>query len=184
METLEIDGWPEIDLAWRQKMAAFWSIWWPSATASLLLMMAITAAFPLDLLDLEVWRIRFAGSILSLVCQAFFVPRLVRKKYRTFRVGVLRDGILSSPALSMSETVQVALRIIWPQAAVIAIEVLVQIWLSGSPHRSAVQLVSPICYLARFFVVGPYALSFALRSDYRGFRLAVRCRQPSGPVAA
>ena len=171
METLEIEGRPAINLAWKQKMAAFWSIWWPSATASLLVMLAITAARPLDLLELEASRIRFAGRILSVFCQVFFVPRLVRKKYSTFRVGVLRDGILSSPALSMSETVQVALRIIWPQAAVIALEVLVQIWFGSSPHRSAVRLVSPICYLARFFVVGPYALSFALRAHYRGFRL-------------
>ncbi len=171
METLEMEGRPAINLAWRQKMAAFWSILWPSATASLLVMLAITAAFPLDRLDLEAPRFRFASSILSVFCQVFFVSRLVRKKYSTFRVGVLRDGILSSPALSRSEKVQVALRIIWPQAAVIALEILVQVWLSGGPHRSAVRLVSPICYLARFFVVGPYALSFALRAGYRGFRL-------------
>ena len=171
MEPLEIEGWPATDLAWRQKMAAFWSILWPSATVSVLLMLAITAAFPLDRLDLEAPRFRFASSLLSVFCQIFFVPRLVRKKYSTFRIGVLRDGIMASPALSRSETVQVALRIIWPQAAVIALEVLVQVWFSDNPHRSAVRLVSPICYLARFFLVGPYALSFATRADYRGFRL-------------
>jgi hypothetical protein len=171
MEPLAIEGWPATNLAWRQKMAAFWSILWPSATASLLVMLAVTAAFPLDRLDLEAPRFRFASSILSVFCQVFFVPRLVRKKYSTFRVGVLRDGTISSAALSISEAVQVALRIIWPQAAVIALEVLVQVWFSGGPHRSAIRFVSPICYLARFFVVGPYALSFALRGDYRGFRL-------------
>jgi hypothetical protein len=171
METHEIEGWPAIDLAWRQKMAAFWSILWPSATISLLAMLAITAAFPLDQLDLEAPRFRFAGSLLSVFCQTFFVPRLVRKKYSTFRVGVLRDGIISSPTLSRSETVQVALRIIWPQAALIALEVLLQVWFSSGPLRSAARFVSPICALARFFVVGPYALSFALRAGYRGFRL-------------
>jgi len=34
VQTDETEDWPPIELAWRQKLAAFWSIFWPSWLAS------------------------------------------------------------------------------------------------------------------------------------------------------
>jgi hypothetical protein len=168
METPEIEGWPKIDLAWRQKMAAFWSVYWPSGMVSLAIILGITLPFSsVGLLRAEAApALNWAGSLIALFGQGFFVRRLIRKRYRTFRIEVLRAAVLSSPALSTGESAQVALKIIWPQVATLALQFLAMLSLTGSARA-----IGSFLFLARFFVVGPYAIAFALGSDYPGFRL-------------
>jgi hypothetical protein len=106
LDAAEAPPWPPVYLAWRQKLAAYWSIAWLSGVVVFALMFLVTANWPADtpgvLFQFAGWAAYFA----YLICQAFFVRRLVRKRYRSFRVDVVRDDVTSEPRLSMPETVQ------------------------------------------------------------------------------
>src|SRR5882762_2356470 len=94
MRTDENAEWPPIDLAWRQTLAAFWSITWPSGLAMFILLLALLSALPSDssVDDLAQYglAINLAINLMFFLCQAVLIPRLVRKRYRSFRVDVLR----------------------------------------------------------------------------------------------
>ena len=116
---------------------------------------------------------------LNLATQIIFIPRLVKKKYRSFRVVVERpDG--GSARLSWRETLQVAVRLVGPQ---VAFEVLAQAlfaWLSGHFDPEGFANAGRALNWARILVVGPSSVSFALRGNYRGFRLqAYRAEVPA-----
>src|SRR5260370_40006227 len=85
METGQGGEWPPIELAWRQKLAAFWSILWPgvaSAWAIVILTSSVLSTY-----SLERWGSRLSAAAMgvSLLGQALFGPRLGRKNDRSFR---------------------------------------------------------------------------------------------------
>src|SRR5437660_8682392 len=90
MRTDENAEWPPIDLAWRQTLAAFWSITWPSGLAMFILMLILLSALPTDWAvdDLAQYglAINLAINLMFFLCQAVLIPHLVRKGYRFFRV--------------------------------------------------------------------------------------------------
>jgi hypothetical protein len=169
-EIVSIDGYPPIQLAWRQKVAAFWSIYWPGGMVSLFVFIAIASIFPLDRLESEAIRLSTSTTLLAVIAQGLFVRRLVKKRYGTFRIEVFREGVLSAPALSLSEVSQFSLRVIGPQIAILVLQSMALLFVAD-PHGSSARAISSFGYLFRFFVVGPYAISFALRGDYSGLRL-------------
>ena len=112
----------------------------------------------------------FASNLLFFVLQGLFVGRLVRKRYRSFRLAALRDNGEQSSRLSSREIVSVWLWLVWPQVAFMLAAWLV-LWLCGSrlPHEF-IRSLGSLSVWARFLLVGPYSLGLALGMQYRGFR--------------
>jgi hypothetical protein len=72
-----------IDLTWRQKIAAFWSIAWPCWLATFVLLGFITERFPVDDLVGHISALSVAANVAFLSGQAVLIQRLFRKQYET-----------------------------------------------------------------------------------------------------
>ena len=160
----------QIQLAWRQKLAAFWSITWPAVVACFL------GAFPFIVIvghssKSDLAALSVATRVAFYVIQAALIHRIVRKKYRSFRVEVVRDDGQRSRSMTTSEGLRVWLRVFWPQIVFIILTSLLLRW-SGSrlPAETARSITSLSLWLT-FLVVGPFGIDLAMRAHYRGFRL-------------
>src|SRR5580693_1573764 len=134
--------WPPIYLAWRQRLAAFWSIAWPSMAAISVLGYLITWSWPADA---PMWAFQLSALVVYFafpICQVFFVQRLVRKKYRSFRIDVVRDDVTAEPRLSLTETVQLWFRVAWPQGALMLTLIAAGVVLAAASGQEAASHVS------------------------------------------
>ena len=166
----DFPGW-QISLAWRQKVAAFWSISWPAWIGSFVLVMLLTSGYSVELLQDKFSIIAFGGNLAFFSIQALLTRRLVRKNYRSFRVYVVRSDGSQCRKLSLREAVSVWLWIFGPQLAPLLVASLV-VWFWGTKLPSeAVRGLSSMSLWLRFLVVGPYAVDLALRVKYPTFRL-------------
>lgn len=170
MTPAETPGW-RATLAWRQQLAAYWSISWPAQLASFAL--ATLLSIPLSLTEMqEHFTLIAAVESLSFFCvQALLTNRLVRKKYKTFRIEVLRDDPTQTAKLSLSESGRVWLWIFGPQLALVLASSLIVWWYSAALPPETVRSISSLSLWLRFLAVGPYAIGLALRAHYPGFRL-------------
>jgi hypothetical protein len=167
----DFPGW-EISLAWRQKVAAFWSISWPAWIGSMGLVILLTSGYSVDLLQDNFSVIALGGNLAFFAIQALLTRRLVRKNYRSFRVYVIRGDGSKSRELSIREAVSVWLWILGPQfALLLLVSVVVWFWGAKLPSET-VRGFSSMSLWLRFLVVGPYAVGLALRPKYPTFRLA------------
>jgi hypothetical protein len=166
----DFPGW-EISLAWRQKVAAFWSISWPAWIGSLGLLILFTSGYSVDLLQDNFSLIALGGNLAFFAIQALLTRRLVRKDYRSFRLYVVRDDGSKSRSLSLRQAVSVWLWILGPQLALLLL-VSLAVWFCGTKlPPDTVRGFSSLSVWLRFLVVGPYAVGLALRSEYPAFRL-------------
>jgi hypothetical protein len=167
----EKPGW-QINLAWRQKLAAYWSISWlawvvPSLTQAFLVTSPyavddVAHQFPAVVLG---WHLAFFGI------QSVLTRRLVQKNYRSFRVGFLRDNDVPSSRFQVREAGLVYLWILGPQLALLLTSSLGVWWFGAKLPPETVRYISSLSLWLRFLVVGPYAVGLALRAKYPGFRL-------------
>jgi hypothetical protein len=169
-EPSETPGW-RIDLAWRQKVAAFWSISWPAWVASFTLALLVTSLYPVSDLAQHLPAISLGGNLLFFGIQAVLTRRLVRKNYRSFRVEILRDDGRPSRMLSVRQAIHVWLWILAPQLALLLSSSLIVWWYGAKIPPETVRSISSLTLWLRFLVVGPYAVDLALRAKYAGFRL-------------
>jgi hypothetical protein len=169
----DFPGW-QISLAWRQKVAAFWSISWPAWIGSLTLVILFTSAYSVDLLQDKFSIIALGGNLAFFGIQALLTRRLVRKNYRSFRVYAVRDGGIQSRDLSIREAVSVWLWIFGPQLALLLLVSLVVGFGGAKFSPDTVRRFSSMSLWLRFIVVGPYAVGLALRAKYSAFRLQAR----------
>jgi hypothetical protein len=109
-------------------------------------------------------RLRRSGPFPGVRCSC-----LVRKNYRTFRVGTIREGDERSGKLSMREAGLVWLWILGPQLALILATNIIT-WSYVLPPET-VRTISGLSLGIEFLVVGPYEIALALRVKYPGFRL-------------
>src|ERR1700693_2029555 len=79
----DFPGW-EISLAWRQKVAAFWSISWPAWVGSMGLVILLTSGYSVNLLQDNFSVIAPCGNLRFFAIQVLLTRRLVRKNYRSF----------------------------------------------------------------------------------------------------
>ena len=161
-------GWPA-ELAWRQKVAAFWSISWPAWLGSILIVGLVTSPFPVDRLETNIPKIALVGHITFFTIQMLLTRRLVRKKYRTFRIRAVRDGGDADGGLSWREAGTVWLYIFAPQ---IIVELALSFFLLVGGGRVPPETsggVSSLALWLEFVLVGPYAVDLALRRKYPGF---------------
>src|SRR5258708_2360894 len=84
----DLPGWP-IQLAWTQKIAAYWSISWPALASSALLVFLITKDYSVDRLLENQNFVAIGSGLFFFLIQALLTRRLVRKDYRTFRIYVI-----------------------------------------------------------------------------------------------
>lgn len=158
----------QIDLAWRQKLAAYWSITWPAWLVPFLLAFLLV---PFEFLESHLTWISTGETLLFFAIQALLTQRLVRKNYRSFRLAVVRDSGPQSRALTVREAFRVWLWILGPQLAfVLAFSILLS-WYSSRIPAETFRSISSASLWLRFLVVGPYAVGLAVRAEYPGFRL-------------
>jgi hypothetical protein len=105
-ESADFPGW-QIRLAWRQKVAAFWSISWPAWIGSVALVILITSGLTVDVLQDNFSTVALGGDFAFLAIQALLIPGLVLKNYRSFRVNVVRKDETLSRSLSIKEAASV-----------------------------------------------------------------------------
>jgi hypothetical protein len=162
MEPSATPGW-QINLAWGQKVAAYWSISWPAWVACYI--MVVFLRHSVGTVSILARDLVFFGL------QAVLTYRLVRKKYHSFRVDVIRDDGQRGPKLSMGEASLVWLWILGPQLALLLMAS-VLLWGYGAKlPPEAMGGISSWSLLLQILVVGPYAVGLALRAKYPGFRL-------------
>src|SRR5579862_3025948 len=110
---------PRINLAWRQKLAAYWAISWPAWVLSMSLPGFLTVGYTVD----EALSRRIALEVITnvsfFVVQLLCTQRLVRKNFRSFRIEVLREDGQRYRRLSLSDSTLVWLWIMGPQLAFI-----------------------------------------------------------------
>ena len=163
-------GWP-INLAWRQLVSAFWSIYWPAWLGSFLLLSLIPIVASAGVLNNHLTALGIAENLTLFGLQALLTRRLVRKNYRSFRVYVVRTDKQLDRKLSVRETAAVWFWIAWPQIAVyLLLSLVVGLW-RGELAPEVVRGISSLSMWLRFLVVGPCAVALALRATYRGFSL-------------
>ena len=165
--------WPPISLAWRQKLAAYWSIAWPSgAVAYAVAIILISALSPEAVALVPIAGLISTGAFF--ISQMLFVRRLTRKRYRSFRVEVEADGQSGQMPLTMPASMRVWFQIFWPQAAFYLLMLLVGTGIAlMSTNERATRFANGtpgLAILLDLIVVGPYAVGFAV-GDYGQFRL-------------
>lgn len=163
-------GW-EITLAWRQKVAAYWAISWPALLASFAALTVLASTLPLVGLAAHTGGMSLIAFVAFFGVQALLARRLLRKKFRTFRIDVIRDDGHRSRELSIRESIRIWLWIFGPQLALsLVFSVLLQFYGNKLQPETVRSLPSMSVWL-RFLLVGPYAIDLALRAKYKGFRL-------------
>src|SRR5262245_3674897 len=66
-----------ISLAWRHKVAAFWSISWPAWIGSMGIVILLTSGYSIDLLEDNFSMMALAGNFTFFAIQALLIGRLV-----------------------------------------------------------------------------------------------------------
>lgn len=151
----------KIRLAWRQKVAAFWSVSWPALIVSMGLFSWLTSGDSVDFLSHNFSVFAIGIDLTFFAIQALLTRRLVRKNYRSFRVYVVRDDGSKWRDLSIREAVLVWFWIFGPQFALLLLpSVVVWFWGATLPPDT-VSRVSSLSLWLRFLVIGPYAVGLA-----------------------
>jgi hypothetical protein len=163
MEFAETPEW-EISLAWRQKVAAYWSISWPAVLASL-----VPALWTVSWLNPP--ALALLGNVVFYIIQGALVPRLVHKNYRSFRIAVIGDEGVPRRKLSISEGLKIWLWVLAPQLAVVLAALMLFTLMAGKIPAETIRGMNALWPWLRFLVIGPYALDLACKAKYRGFRL-------------
>lgn len=168
-----------INLRWSQELAASWSLLWPSVVATYLLLKlmgvssvrAPTTAY-------------LVGRLILLAAQAALAPRLVRKNYGSFFIGVLREGEPLNRAFSWSEQVSVSMQLLWPYLAFLVGALLLAAWLNTYHlSRDTREGIASLMIWFLILMVGPSAIRSTMYAKYRGFRLqAFRQKRKLNPA--
>jgi hypothetical protein len=171
MATAETLAWPTITLAWRQRVAASWLISWPSWLGSFVFVSAVSYGW--SVADLSAHRsvLSALANLAFLVFEGLLVRRMIRKRYRSFRLTVVREDGSTSNTLSPGEIMRVWLRIIWAQVGFL-VAVWVLLYFQGTNASADVtRTMSTLSLWGRILVVGPFGIYCAVPAEYPSFRL-------------
>ena len=113
----------------------------------------------------------WTSALAFLLCQGILVPRMVRKRYRTFRLEVVRTDASRTGNLTVAEVARVWLKIIWPQIIFLVAAWVVQFSLGSRLSADTTRAISTLSLWGRILVVGPFGIYCAVPSKYPGFRL-------------
>src|SRR5438132_14410335 len=116
-----------IDLTWQQKVAAHWSIYWPTMVLFLLTLIILLPLFHVEVRE-HVTVMWLAANSVFFTLQAIVIRRLVRKNYRSFRVEIVRDDGQRSRTVSMRPVVLVWLGVLLPLVALVCVKAVAVAW--------------------------------------------------------
>jgi hypothetical protein len=152
-----------INLTWSQELAASWSIFWPSWIASYVL--------PGLIREILV-QISFSGYlVIWLAGLSVMSSRLVRKNYRSFFVGVLKEGEPLNRTFTRSEQLDVLKRLLVPYITFLVGTYLLSSWILNFVSFQTMQSLNELATLFLILIVGPAAIRWTMYAKYRGFRL-------------
>jgi hypothetical protein len=77
--------WEPIELSWSQKLAAFWAITWPTHLTMMVVALPF-AAFSVEPTKSHLALIQLLVLAAYPFCQVLWVPRLVEKRFSSFRI--------------------------------------------------------------------------------------------------
>ena len=163
--------WPAINLAWRQRVAASWSITWPCWLLSFLVIFFVPVVYARGESAGHLQAASVIAAVVFFLTQALLVPRLVKKQYRTFRVTAIREDGQSVHGLSAYETLSIWLRIVWPQVVFLLAIFIITSWPTyhlDAPTRNSINSLS---LWLRILVIGPASIQIAMQAKYSGFHL-------------
>jgi hypothetical protein len=170
-------GW-RTNLTWSQRLAAFWSIFWPSLIAWMLLTLTWAVLKSSRNTGNSLWFASIGSNVVLFVVQGILTHRLVQKNYRSFHVEVIRDNGQNTRELSVVEAGWVWLWMLGPQIAfLLTVSILVWSYRTRLPGETLNSITSLSLWL-RLLLVGPYAVDLAMQAKYQGFRLQAYGRGP------
>ena len=162
---------PSIKLNYWQWIAAFWSIAWPGfILGSLLLFFGYGGGIPEEKAGRVVYLI-LASNVIFFTGQVLCLPRLLRKKYRAFRVALVRGNGDTNPRLRPAEVGRVAFNLLWPQVAFVLAVTAVVTRPDSSLGEAKLRALSSLARWMQFLLIGPRSLRLALDAHYPAFRL-------------
>ena len=138
---------------------------------SFIVVALVSKRYTVDDLASHAQALALLAHLIFFVTQALLTSRLVRKNYRTFRIGMIRDDGERSRKFSLRNTFLVWIWILGPQLALLLTTWVIISWYSDRLQAETIRAISSLVQFARFLIVGPYAVALALRVKYRGFRL-------------
>lgn len=166
------ENFAERTLGWWESWRVFWSIsWLPWVVAMFVSMQAVT------LLQMSQFQglVGLAGVLFPLLYFAghiLLVPRMAKKQYRHFRLSIVRgDG--SGAPLTAQEWMPVAVRIAIPQVVLLGAAMVVGNLLALSGDASLLHGLSSLVRMLHLFGIGPLAVAFAVKGQYKQFRFRV-----------
>ena len=171
MPSAESGQWPTIVLAWSQRVAAFWLLAWPSFLISFALLSVLSMGWTVVGLRTHAELLAWTSAISFLFCQGILIRRMVRKKYRSFRLEIIRENTSGTASLTTAEVARVWLKIIWPQVVFLVAVWLMQFLLADRLNEDTTRAISTLSLWGRILVVGPFGIYCAVPADYPGFRL-------------
>ena len=119
----------------------------------------------------RVFYLTLASNVVFFTGQVLCLPRLLRKKYRTFRVVLVRDNGDTNPRLQPAEVGRLSLRILWPQIAFVVAVTAVVTRPDSSLGEANLRALSSLARWMQFLLIGPLSLRLALDAHYPAFRL-------------
>jgi membrane protease YdiL (CAAX protease family) len=170
-----------VNLTWTQRLAAYWAISWPASVASVVFAFVHVSFFEIN--DVIAYGALFGlgADLLFFTIQAALTPRLVRKRFRHFRIAVIRDDRSGERLLAPREALSVWFRIVAPQIALyVALGIFVY-WFGEGLHPQAARSLSSLASWLKYLVVGPFGIALALKTDYGSFRLQPLTAESSDP---
>jgi hypothetical protein len=171
MAASQTQSWPTISLAWRQRLAAFWLLAWPSWLISFALLMALTLGWTVVGLRTHAEILGWVTALSFLLCQGTLVRRMVRKRYRSFRLEVVRKDASETATLTTADAAHIWLKIVWPQVVFLVAVWLTQLWLGSRLSADTTRAISTLSLWGRILVVGPFGIYCAVSAEYPTFRL-------------
>lgn len=171
MSAVEAQSWPKISLTWRQRLAAFWLLAWPSWLISFSLLMVLTSGVVVVGLRTHGELLGWASALSFLFCQGLLVRRMIRKRYGSFRLAVVRKNASGTAALKTAEVACIWLRIVWPQVVFLVTVWLAQLALGNRLSADTIRTMATLSLWGRILVVGPFGVYCAVAAEYHTFRL-------------
>jgi hypothetical protein len=178
---LETSERPEpIELRWGQLIAAFWAIGWPAWLIGVAVIIVIVAYLPLDAVTEHPLPLVACMVVTYLGNQILWIPRITRKNYRYFWIGIMRGDTRVTRKLQWNEVWQIWWRTALAQLTfIITTNLVVALVVTRNETLAGIRLPLQLTWI---FVAGPLGIRWALADRYEGFRLQAFHRARWAPV--
>jgi hypothetical protein len=164
---------PSTTLNWRQGFLAYWSIVWPGWILGVLVLFIGLGGPREDEMELRLIFLAPAFQIIFHSCQVLLLPRLLTKRFHTFRIALTRDDGDQKSKLQPIEVAWIALKLLVPQLAFLFVATAGLAAADSTLDERTILGVSALSKWLQLLAVGPLAVRYAIGANYPGFRLVV-----------